>query len=113
MTQAMHTSIIRPNVDWTGKFRTEDERYQMINWTNTFRLVMDAMDENGMDVHVTVTGLYDDLIQMYEMNKDGCYNAVLYRICILGDGSIDLSCVKYNRGHAGKGYIPKVTEGVA
>lgn len=91
------TSIIKPNLDYTGKLANVDTRYQLINWTDEYHLRMMAWTESGKLLkHNEIFDNEEDAIaKMWELREDKIWMGQVYQKRVLGDGSVDYNCVGY------------------
>lgn len=91
------TSIIKPNLDYTGKIATDDIRYQIINWTDEYLLKMMAWTEDGQLLRYAETFDNEEeaVAKMWEMREGKMWMGQVFQKCILGDGSVDFDCVAY------------------
>lgn len=98
ISEIIPISMIIPNLDHNGKFRNFnycDGAYNMINWTNVFRLTMEAVDKEGTIARCRMEGNYDKLKEIYDLNKDDCCYAVIEQYRVLGNGRKDTCAVHY------------------
>lgn len=88
-------NITMPHVNHNGEFVNTDSRYQLITWTDTYNLLMIAVDKSENEIRHNARGTYEDMNRVYENNRDNCIYAVLSQVRVLGDGTQDLNAVKY------------------
>lgn len=96
--------IIKPSLNYMGKFAVENPKYQFINWTDEYILTMIAAVDDGTkygrNLRHEMVGSYDALKQVYDANRSDCIYAVLSQIRVLGDGSKDSNVRHYKMdGH--------------
>lgn len=88
-------NIIIPHVNYTGRFVSNDIKYQLITYTDTYMLYMVAITEKDGQIVLRRMGSHEDMNRLYEKYKDNCVYATLRQIRVLGDGSRDSNVCRY------------------